>query len=278
MKIKSKWAEEYVKQLQLTVEKPTYSYLVRLCHAHLNTFPFENISKLILYRDMKSLPSKEKFIENYKDYHFGGTCYTLNANFMELLKELGFDCYHVMLGEVHIGIIVVFDGEKYYVDCGSAAPVFTPIRIAEERENYVKFAEDEVYILPVNKNADHYKYVRYYEGIKRGNVWEFRADVEYKFEDFSEVIEKSMEPGSTFMSILRCQLWQLNKKRSVSLINNQFEIRYDDGQTEKVTLKTVSEIEGVLSEEFQLGKLPVRKAINVLQNLQIDIFHKKQAN
>lgn len=61
--------------------------------------------------------------------------------------------------------------------------------------------------------------------------------------------------------------------RSVSLVNNQFGIRHSDGRTDKYTLHSVAEIEGVIANEFALPKLPVREAIDVLAELGIDIFN-----
>jgi N-hydroxyarylamine O-acetyltransferase len=56
---------QYLSILKLKVESPSYSYLERICHSHLNTFPFENISKLIYLAEGKALPSIEKFMVNY---------------------------------------------------------------------------------------------------------------------------------------------------------------------------------------------------------------------
>lgn len=74
------------------------------------------------------------------------------------------------------------------------------------------------------------------------------------------------------MSILRCQLYQTCKQRSVSLVNNKFSIHYSNGETFVKTLSTPEEIRAVLSEEFLLPKLPVTEAIEVLKTLEIDIF------
>ncbi len=82
--------------------------------------------------------------------------------------------------------------------------------------------------------------------------------------------------GTTFMTLLRCQLWQLNQGRSVSLVNNQFGIRHSDGRTDKYTLHSVAEIEEVIANEFALPKLPVGEAIDVLAELGIDIFSSKK--
>lgn len=272
----SNWAKKYLTILGLPLEPPSYDYLERVCHSNLTTFPFENISKLIYFRDKKKnnfeIPPVELFVDNFNDYHFGGTCYTLNSSLMQFLRELGFECYHVMLGNEHIGIIVNLLNERVYVDCGAAAPIFKPVRIERDHLNVSEFGDDKVNLLPVNPNEGQYKYVRYTQGKQSGKVWEFDINKKCEFEDLSEVIKQANKPNTTFMTILRCQLWQTKQNRSVSLVNNQFGIRYSDGSITKRKLYSIDEIESVIANEFLLPKLPIRDAINVLDGLNIDIF------
>lgn len=267
---------KYLDCLNLRLEEPSYNYLEQICNAQLNTFPFENISKLLYFRNHNysnfEIPSFELFIKNYQEYNFGGTCYTLNSNLMILLKEIGFDCYHVMLGEEHMAIIVKIDNERIYVDCGAAAPFFKPVRFENDFENISSFGKDEVYILPEEPQGSRYKYVRFNDGKQSGKTWHFNSRKEAKFSEFNDVIENSNKPNAPFMTILRCQLYQTHKQRSVSLVNNKFGIRYSNGETSVKTLSSSEEIIAVLSKEFMLPKLPVKEAIEVLKTLNIDIF------
>ncbi|WP_078427879.1 arylamine N-acetyltransferase [Alkalihalobacterium alkalinitrilicum] len=267
---------KYLNYLNLQLEKPSYKYLEQICNAQLNTFPFENISKLLYFRNHNynnfEMPSFEKFTKNYSEYNFGGTCYILNSNLMFLLKELGFDCYHVMLGNEHMGIIVKIENERFYVDCGAAAPFFKPVCFENGIQNITHFGKDKVYLLSVEPKSNRYKYVRYTNGKQNGKTWHFNSRQEVKVSDFHEVIEKSNKPNALFMSILRCQLYQTGKQRSVSLVNNKFGIRYSSGETVVKTLSSTEEISKVLLEEFKLPKLPVKEAIEVLKTINIDIF------
>jgi N-hydroxyarylamine O-acetyltransferase len=275
----TKWAEKYLTILELPQESPSFDYLERICHSNLTTFPFENISKLIYFRDKEKndfeIPPIEIFVDNFNEHDFGGTCYTQNSNLMYLLRELGFDCYHVMLGNEHMGIIVDLpnEDEKVYVDCGAAAPFFKPVRFEMDHLNTSEFGDDKVKLLPVSPNEGQYKYVRYTNGKQSGKVWEFDITKKCEFEDFSEVIQQANRPNTTFMTILRCQLWQTKLNRSVSLVNNQFGIRYSDGSISKHKLNSIDEIECVIANEFMLPKLPVRDALSVLNELNIDIFY-----
>ncbi|MFA9556828.1 arylamine N-acetyltransferase [Evansella sp. AB-rgal1] len=265
----------YLNILHLQPEKPSLQFLQKICHAHLNTFPFENISKLLFFRDCTDnlrMPSFKLFTENYSKYHFGGTCYVINSNLMILLKELGFDCYHVMLGNQHMGIIVKLDKERYYVDCGATAPFFEPVSFENDSGNVSQFGKDEVYLLPINQKRKRYKYVRYINGKQNGQPWHFYSRKEAKVADFREVIEKTNIPNAPFMSILRCHLYQTSKQRSLSLVNNKFSIRYSSGETNVITLSSIEEMRDVLSEEYKFPKLPIKEAMEVLKILDVDIF------
>jgi N-hydroxyarylamine O-acetyltransferase len=154
--------------------------------------------------------------------------------------------------------------------CG--CPFFKPVRFESDVQNRSHFGNDIVYLLPVDTDKSLFKYVRYTNGNQSGKSWQFNSRQEVKVSDFSEVIENSNKPGASFMSILRCQLYQTDKMRSVSLVNNKFGIRYSNGETVVRTLTSTKEIKDVISDEFLLPKLPVVEAVNVLGKLNIDIF------
>src|SRR5699024_12395548 len=78
--------------------------------------------------------------------------------------------------------------------------------------------------------------------------------------------------NNSFTISLRCQIWQLDKNRSLSLVNNVLNLQYESGEVEKHILGSVEEIREVIDDEFQLPKLPVEEAIDILRDLDIDIF------
>lgn len=270
------WVEQYLSILGLRKEPPSYDYLAKICRSHLGALPFENISKLLYFRDQHQngflIPPVETWVQHHFDSHFGGTCYTLNYNLRELLMQLSFACDYVMLGNEHMGILVELPGERVYVDCGAAAPIFQPVRFESNPLNVSQFGDDKVHIQPVHPDAGRYKYVRYTQGKQNGKEWHFNITLKSEFPDFHDIILNSNTAGTAFMTILRCQLWQLSRGRSVSLVNNQFGIRHSDGRTDKYTLHSVAEIEEVIANEFALPKLPVREAIDVLAEVGINIF------
>ncbi|CAG9621558.1 arylamine N-acetyltransferase [Sutcliffiella rhizosphaerae] len=264
--------QRYLDCLNLQVEGPSLKYLEKICHANLHIFPFENISKLLFYHRRLPFPSFDLFTNNYFENNFGGTCYILNTNLKIFLESIGFECYHVMLGEEHMGIIVNINNDKYYVDCGAAAPLFKPIRIDNTTKSVSSFGRDEIYILPVDSEGIKYKYDRFTNGKQSGRTWHFEPGKEAIVSDFEAVIKKSNKPAAPFMNILRCQLYQTTEQRSVSLVNNKFSIQYANGDINIMTLSSEAEVQEVLSEEFKLPNIPVKEAIHVLETLNVDIF------
>lgn len=266
----------YLSILNVPLQKPSYNFLEQICQAHLNTFPFENISKLLALHQNKSMnseiPNIKQFTTNHTDYNFGGTCYTLNSSLLTLLRELGFSCYHIMLGKEHIGIIVDLDERRYYVDVGAAAPFFKPVRFESKHDNGAHFGKDEVCLLPVDLNNNEFKYIRYTNGKQNGKTWHFNANQAVTINDFREVIKKSYMSAAPFISIFRCQLYQTDQKRCVSIVNNKFSIQYSSGEIEVHFLSSLQQIRQVIEEEFRLPKLPVEEAIEVLNDMKVNIF------
>lgn len=267
----------YLKRLGLEVKDPTYAYLKELCHAHLCSLPFENISKFIYYQDYPNsgvyVPPYPVFTQNLHEWDSGGTCYTLNTNFCKLLQVLGFECYNILLSRAHMAIIVKIKelkGERVYVDVGNAAPFFEPVRIEHEKVSTSKFGSLKIHLKQTNEK-NNYEYVRV-EKEKVTKEWSFNSTEKFTLEDVSSIIDKANQPGTLFMSLLRCQLWQVEKKRNISLVNNRFSILYQDGNTEHRILSNMDELECILAQEFQLPKLPVHKAVEILTGLGVNIF------
>jgi N-hydroxyarylamine O-acetyltransferase len=273
------WTSKYLSHLGLFPEQPSIRFLESLCRAHLTRLPFENISKLMYYRDQKIngflIPPIDLHVNNIQRYDYGGTCYIINSRALLLLKSLGFSCYHVRLGNHHLGIIVESPeqhGVLMYIDFGAAAPLFKPIYFEIAPNCISSFGVDEIRILPDIDQPGYYRFARYRREELVNNDWIFNPKHPCEFNELVEVIQEANEPGAFFMSELRCQLWQLDRQRYLSLINNTFTIRTLDKREDKHQLQSISEIEHVIIEEFNLPKLPVRGAIDVLASIGVDIF------
>jgi N-hydroxyarylamine O-acetyltransferase len=267
------WVARYLQRLEQPVEAPSYAYLSRLMTAHLKRFAFENISKLYYYKHVAEtgwyIPPIEAYVENMHTLDVGGTCFTNNSNFVQLLQQLGFDAYLVGFSMAHMGIIVRLPEGRFYVDVGVGSPFFEPVDF--EAEPKVIYCGTGIHFLQKETEPGIYHFHHYNMG---NNVlqWEFAPDVPKTFDQFAESIEKQNTPGTMFMSMLRCQLWQPHKKRNVMLSNSSLTIRGEDLSETKRKLQSIEEIEAVLADVFELPRLPVREAIETLYSLGVDIF------
>jgi N-hydroxyarylamine O-acetyltransferase len=215
----------------------------------------------------------EGFVDKLVQYNMGETCYMKNSSLHQLLKQLGFHSRYTCL-KGHLALLVRLPNEKeeVYVDCGNGAPFFNPVRFTTDPDNVSEFGGIEVRFR-AESEAGQYTYYRYVDGkLMTDIVWPFDINKTYQFADFQPAINNYFQPNSLFMSSLRCQLWQLDRKRSLSLVNNMLSIRYSDRKVEKHILRDHHDIREVINHEFNLPKLPVEDAMMVIEELGVDLF------
>lgn len=272
------WAADYLQYIQVPFKEASLAYLTEICTAHHNRIPFENISTLLRFQEYHQqgrLEQDEKrFVDQLMQLNAGGTCYMINSSLHQLLNQLGFQTRYTLLGGGHVGLLVRIPGEQeeVYVDCGNSAPLFEPVRLETDPDYVSRYAGIEVRLRP-GEEPGTYTYYRYVDGqLLTDLVWSFDTRKTYQFDDFQPAIREYFKPNDIFTSILRCQLWQLDQERSLSLVNNILSIRRADGKVEKRILSNLGELREVIDHEFNLPKLPVEDAVMVLQRLGVDIF------
>lgn len=272
------WAIQYLNYIQVPVQEPSYDYLKRISTAHLNRIPFENVSTLLNFKEYhkrgRFQQDEKKFVEQLFQHHMGGTCYVINSSLNQLLNQLGFHSRYALLGGGHVALLVRLpdEQEEMYVDCGNGAPFFEPVRLETDHDNVSQFGGIEVRLRPGDEPGA-YTYYRYVDGKKLTElVWTFDTKITYQFDDFQQAIANYYKPNGLFTSFLRCQIWQLDQQRSLSLVNNVLSIRDSRGEVEKRILTDRYEVREVINHEFNLPKLPVEEAIEVLQELGVDLF------
>ncbi|GGD52885.1 arylamine N-acetyltransferase [Paenibacillus nasutitermitis] len=272
------WAIQYLNYIQVPEQEPSYDYLTMICTAHLNRIPFENVSTLMnfkAYHKQKHLQQDEQlFVEQLFQHHMGGTCYVLNSSLHQLLNRLGFHSRYALLGGGHVALLVRLpdEQEEMYVDCGNSAPFFEPFRLETDPHQVSRYGGIEVRLRP-GAEPGTYTYHREVDGKPITELnWTFDTRNKYRFDDFQKAIENYYKPNGIFTSFLRCQIWQLDQQRSLSLVNNVLSIRNSRGQVEKRILANRNEVREVIDREFNLPRLPVEKAIDVLEELGIHLF------
>ena len=121
----------YLERIGITGEiTPDLKTLDRLILAQLRHVPFENLDVYDAGTDI--LLDIEALFDKIVVRRRGGYCFELNALFMSLLKDIGYNCYPVMVRVVwmstgytpisHRGGIVTIDGIRYFVDVGFGGP------------------------------------------------------------------------------------------------------------------------------------------------------------
>jgi N-hydroxyarylamine O-acetyltransferase len=121
----------YLERIGITGElKPDLKTLDKLILAQLRNVPFENLDVYDTGTDI--LLDIEHLFDKIVVRHRGGYCFELNALFMSLLKDLGFECYPIMVRVIwmstsyepvsHRAGIVIIDGTRYFCDVGFGGP------------------------------------------------------------------------------------------------------------------------------------------------------------
>lgn len=270
--MKVKTLDHYLSTINVAQQSPTLAFLKEICFSHLQTFPFENISKIYFHKQQipQFLGDAESFLANYDRYGAGGTCYIQNSVLYTVLQALSFHCHLVKVGGIHMGIIVTIERKTYYVDCGAAAPFFRPILLEGKDTESPSFGSDVITFSFQGEGDYHYQ--RYLDGDKSGDCWSLNVTKSVDVTDFEPLYQDSFKKEATFMKLFRCQLYQLHQKRSVSIVNNTFSIRFESGKKQTRTLNNLNELERVLNEEFHLPQLPVEPCIEFLQQQNLALF------
>jgi arylamine N-acetyltransferase len=74
---------------------PSLAALTELTAAHLTRVPFENVSKLLRFRQSGfcGIPTLAEFLDRIERHRLGGTCYSNNSHLNRLLEALGYQAF-----------------------------------------------------------------------------------------------------------------------------------------------------------------------------------------
>jgi arylamine N-acetyltransferase len=272
------WQDQYLANLGLGREPPSASYLARICRSHLTSIPFENLTRFYHCAREHELgyrvPPIEIWVENVSRYRHGGTCVELNGHLNRLLQALGFDSELCRLGQNHFAILArvpELANERLYVDCGSMAPLFAPIRLETDRANASRFGTEEVRIVHEEGSRYHYRRFRRERIIDVEDQWTFDVTQSVRPEEMAAWIAALPPPGGAIRG-LRFHLWDLEHGRSLALKDSVVTERTADGESTSRKLPTIEAIETVIHQHWGRPALPVREAVAALASAGIDVF------
>jgi len=251
----------YLRILGVPRREPGLAALAELTSAHLRRIPFENVSKLYHREDPgMRLPDLARFLDGIEQHHFGGTCYSNNFHFHELLAHLG---YRVSLcgadmstPDVHVVNTVDLAGRRYLVDVGYGAPFLSPLPLDLERDHEVSWGADR-YVLRPRDSSGRSRLDSYSDGrLRHGYQVNPRPR---RIQEFEPIIAASFDEGATFMNALL--LARFFPDRSVTLRNLTLSETRADSSPAPQTLGRDA-LPAVVERHFDIPEAVTRRAVD----------------
>ena len=233
---------------------------------HLCSIPFENISKLLLFgKEKVGRPiTLSEYLDNIEFQGLGGTCYSNNPYLHQLLSFLGYKTY--LLGadmdspNVHTCIRAIVNSHQYHIDVGYAAPFREPIRL-DNTPREIKHGKYSYQLRKID-NIGQYGMEVFSDGEKVHGYVVNEFPREFAF--FSEIIRESFNTGNIFMSCIR--ITRFFKDKTVELKNRTLTIYNGEKSCSRI-LRSIEEIETAVTNELRMPNCPVRKGIDILEQV-----------
>ena len=266
---------QYLHALQLPMAAPSLPYLQRLIAAQHQTFPYENVSKLMrLEASDFSAPGLAEFVGENAATGSGGTCFAQNAHFAALLDALGFDAELIGVtsgGEkdAHASILARIAGDRYHVDLGLMSTFSGPLplsgQVIERSEGYRTWR-----FTPTNEGTS-FKLEIWRKGVLHRD---FSPQPGARlFASFAPVIARSFLKEAIFMRNL--VVFRVLGNVTHTLWNNEYH-RTEEGLSTTTVLKNTAEMKDVISSAFDRPRLPIERAARILRDFNgVDIFAPK---
>lgn len=254
----------YRELLNLGSSAVSLESLTGIIQAHLMRLPFENISKLLYYRNEGALgiPSLERYLEGAKRYAFGGTCYANNYYLSRLLGHLGFKvrlCGASMSRpDVHAVIIVTLEGRDWLVDVGYGAPLLEPLPLEERSDVVVRFDDVEYVLHPrTDDGRSRLEMRRDGQAVHGYTINPAGREIEH----FEPAIRDSYRDDATFMNSILLARYSVGRS---TVIHNLSVTRYDGEQKRVSMAENVGQLAELIEREFGI---PSRLADHALRGI-----------
>lgn len=259
------FTDRYLRHLGVERAKPGYGYLRRLISAHQRAVPYENVSKLARFGALgPSIPSIEEHLEGMERSGFGGTCFTQNGYFSELLRGLGFesDLMAVDSGEGsenHLSCRVKLPEGAFVVDLGLCSPFSGPFSLDAGMKSYADFGGLH-HLYECDPDGETYTMLLRRES---GRERQHRGRAESRdLASFASSIRQTFDRDALFMTVL-CA-FRVFEDRAVVVWNRELSvIRGSDA--EKRPIASLGELRAVFRDDLALPDYPLEQALESLR-------------
>ncbi len=255
----------FLRLLGLDPQAPTLAYLREIVFQTVCRVPFENVSKLLLYRDegIGRALTIDEFLDGIEHRDLGGTCYSCNPFLAGLLRALGFDAdllaADMSVPNIHTTVRVRLHGLEYHVDAGYGGPFREPLCLDDLPET-------------ICEGSIRYRVERHPEGdvevtqfSAAGRLHGYRAHGPARSPDFFlPVILDSFQPGKTFMTCLR--IVRIFPDHSVELHNRTLTV-HRGGESQTSNLASMAELRSTAADQLAMPRCPIEEAVDILATL-----------
>ncbi len=253
---------QYLKILKLKRKDPSIEFLTELLTSHITKIPFENISKLYYYktRNLNKLIDFELYLSGIENHNFGGTCYSNNYYFNQLLNNIGFETLlcgaDMNIPDAHLINIVVFKNKQYLIDVGYGSPFFNPIPLDLKEDYRINFG-NEVYVI-TPKNLNGHSELKYFIENKYNHGYIIKP-VNRSITEFEGVINESFQKSSTFLNRITAINFSVNS--SIAIRNYSMFITNKES-VKKIDLINKNHIIENIVQKFNINYDIVSKVIH----------------
>lgn len=144
----------FLRHFNIPLQINSLDVLLRSARAFAD-LPYENLSKVLKIR-LEQTPRKarrgpEEVIQDYVRYGTGGTCFSLTAAFLHLVRALGWQAEPVLADRhygvnTHCALLIWIEGKPHLLDPGFL--LFDPVEITGKTEKSIRTGFNELQLIP----------------------------------------------------------------------------------------------------------------------------------
>ncbi len=151
--------DRFLRGFGLRADKEPRELLVDIARAFSN-IPYENLTKIIRddehHHSVRALRQPDEVIEGYVHTGTGGTCFSLTAALLHLLRSLGWEAEPIMAdrpygADTHCALVIRLDGRPHLIDPGYL--LTEPIPVDAEGERQIQTAFNRILLTPRDRGS-----------------------------------------------------------------------------------------------------------------------------